>query len=217
MKRTLKFWTRYTWDSCRTVLLLVAVLAALIAIGAEGGDWDIFIAAIPYCLVLSASLCMVFINYSSQMLYVPLLLSMGETRRRILLGFHYYRVLIIAATVALCALVWSLFPGQISAIGLGSLPTITAVLVLPASLGSIMGTAFSRWPWVSMAVMMVLSGCMGGLGSYSAMGGFQVEQITRLANALHRLPWWLAVLAAAALALDMGFHWALLRRREVKL
>lgn len=217
MKRTLKFWTRYTWDSSRTVLLLVAVMAALIAIGADGGDWDVFVAAIPYCLVMSASLCMMFINYSCQMLYVPLLLSMGETRRRIFLGFHYYRALIIAAAVALCALVWALVPGQISAIGLGSIPTIVEVLVLSASLGSILGTAFSRWPWVAMVFMMVLSGCVGGFGSYSMMGGFQVEQITRLADLLHDLPWWLAALAAVALALDMGFHWVLLRRREVKL
>lgn len=217
MRRSLRFWTRYTWDSSRTILLVLAVMAALLLIGVDSVSWGVFASAIPYGLLVCAALCMVFINYSSQLLYVPLLLSMGETRRNIFIGFHYYRVLITGATVALCALVWALAPGQASALGLQSLPAITAILVLSASVGSAMGTIFSRWPWMSMLCVMLMAGVAGGMSSYFMLGGIQVEEIMKLASAIYRLPWWLAALAAAALAADAGFQWGLLRRQEVRL
>ena len=34
---------------------------------------------------------------------------------------------------------------------------------------------------------------------------------------LVKFPWWLALAAAAALVLDVAFHWLLLRRQEVRL
>ena len=36
-------------------------------------------------------------------------------------------------------------------------------------------------------------------------------------SVMETTPWWLAVIAAAALALDVGLYWAMLRRQEVKL
>lgn len=219
MKRSLRFWTRYTWDSCRVVLVVAAVLSLITVVGADRLDWGLFASVIPYFLVVSAALCMVIINYSSQMLYVPLLLSMGETRRRIFFGFHYYRALIIAAAVALCALIWALVPGQVSALGLGTLPVITAVLVLAASVGSVLGTVFCRWKWMATLLFMVIGGTVGGTVSFTMMGGFQMEEtaILELAVLWERLPGWLAAVSAAVLALDMAFHWSLLRRQEVKL
>lgn len=217
MRRSLRFWTRYTWDSSRVVLSALGVLAVLMLVGADSVSWSLFASAIPYGLVLCASLCMVLINYSSQLLYVPLLLSVGETRRNIFIGFHYYRALITGAAVALCALIWLLVPGQVSALGLKSIPTVVAMLVLSASLGSIMGTIFGRWPWMSMLCVMILAGVAGGLGRATIMGGIQVEEIMELANTIYQLPWWLAALAAAALVADAGFQWALLRRQEVRL
>jgi hypothetical protein len=219
MKRNLKFWTHYTLESSYTQLGVVAVLAVFTAIGAEGLDWELFASVIPYYLVVSAVFCMILINYSSQLLYVPLLISMGETRRNIFFGFHYYRLLIISVTLFLCTLIWLLVPGEVSAVGLESIPTILALLVVSSSLGSLMGTAFGKWKWVATLFVMLVAGAGGGLAGYTIMDGFNLEQAStlELAGYLAKLPWWLAGAAAVILVIDMVFHWSLLRKQEVKL
>lgn len=219
MKRNLKFWSRYTWDSSCVELGVVAVLAVFAVIGAEGLNWSLLASVIPYFLVAVGSFCMIMINHSCQILYVPLLISMGEPRRNIFFGFHYYRLLITTATLALCALIWALVPGQVSAMGLRSLPTILAVLVISASLGSLMGTAFSRWKWVSVLVILLLAGGVGGVAGFTAVNGIHLEQAAtlQLVGRFEKLPWWLAAAAAVLFAVDAAFHWILLRRQEVKL
>lgn len=218
MKRNLKFWTRYTWESSGVVLVTAAVLAVISLFGAEGLDFAVFAAIVPYYLCIAAVFIMMMLNSGSQTLYVPLLLSMGETRRNVLLGFHYYRVLIIAVTAALCALIWLLAPGEVSAIGLRSIPTILCVLLIASALGSIMGTVLVRWKWAGMVLIILLCGVAGGtVGFAGATGGFDAAQIIKIVSYLEMLPWWLMAVVPASLALDAGFQWLILRRQEVKL
>ena len=218
MKRNLKFWTRYTWERSGVVLVTAAVLAVISLFGAEGLDFAVFAAIVPYYLCIAAVFIMMMLNSSSQTLYVPLLLSMGETRRNVLLGFHYYRVLIIAVTAALCALIWLLAPGEVSAIGLRSIPTILCVLLIASALGSIMGTVLVRWKWAGMVLIILLCGVAGGtVGFAGATGGFDAAQIIKIVSYLEMLPWWLMAAVPASLALDAGFQWLILRRQEVRL
>ncbi len=218
MKRNLKFWTRYTWESSGVVLVTAAVLAVISLFGAEGLDFAVFAAIVPYYLCIAAVFIMMMLNSGSQTLYVPLLLSMGETRRNVLLGFHYYRVLIIAVTAALCALIWLLAPGEVSAIGLRSIPTILCVLLIASALGSIMGTVLVRWKWAGMVLIILLCGVAGGtVGFAGATGGFDAAQIIKIVSYLEMLPWWLMAAVPASLALDAGFQWLILRRQEVRL
>ena len=220
MKRNLKFWTRYTWETASAILGLAVIFAVLTAFGAEGLELGLFASVVPYYLCASAVFIMLMINTGSQVLYVPLLLSMGELRRNVLLGFHYYRALIIAVTTALCALIWLLIPGEISSIGLRSIPTILCVLVLAASVGSIMGTVFVKWKWLSFILIIVVCGGAGGvmgLAGVKAAEGFSLGDTAKLASYLLTLPWWLAAAMLALLAADIVFQWLLLRRQEVKL
>lgn len=221
MKRNVKFWTRYTWENMEVNLAIAAILGVLTIFGAEGLDFGRFATVVPYFLCIAAIFGTMLINTGSQTLYVPLLLSMGETRRNVLLGFHYFRALIIAVTLALCALIWLLVPGEVSAIGLRSLPTILCVLIFASSVGSILGTLFVKWKWLGTIVMIVLCGGMGGVigmtGATAANGGFNYASTVELAAYLVKFPWWLAVAAAAALVLDLVFQGLLLRRREVRL
>lgn len=221
MRRNLRFWTRYTWESMGVELSITAILTVIAAFGAEGLELARFAAVVPFFLCISAIFGMVMINSGSQTLYVPLLLSMGETRRNVLLGFHYYRALIIAVTLGLCALVWLLIPGEVSSAGLRSIPTILCVLLFASAVGSIMGTIFVKWKWAGTALIVILCGGMGGImgmtGATAANGGFDYAATLELVGFLIKFPWWLALAAAVALALDLVFQWLLLRRREVRL
>lgn len=220
MKRNLKFWTRYTWESMAVDLSFMAGLAVITLFSAEGLDLGMFASIMPYYLCIAATFGMLIINTGSQSLYVPLLLSMGETRRNVLLGFHYFRALIIAVMLALCAAVWLLAPGEVSAVGLRSIPTILCVLVIASAMGSIMGTVFVRWKWAGMILIILLCGLGGGMvGLAGSMtdGNFLTAKTLEVASHLTALPWWLLAAAAVSLALDVGFQWMLLRRQEVKL
>ena len=218
MKRNLRFWTRYTWECTGLVLCVTVVLAALCAFSEENLDVRTFATATPYFLCVSTVFCILMGNSGTHTLYVPLLLSMGETRKNVLAGFLYFRGLIIAVTTALCALIWLAAPGEASAVGLRSIPTILCVLLTCSNLGSIMGTLFVTWKWAGMIVIIIICGVGGGLvGFASAAGGVLLTNALELAVYLAATPWWLAAVAAVSLGLDLGFQWLLLRRREVKL
>ena len=218
MKRNLRFWTRYTWECTGVVLCVTVVLAALCAFSEENLDVRTFATATPYFLCVSTVFCILMGNSGTHTLYVPLLLSMGETRKNVLAGFLYFRGLIIAVTTALCALIWLAAPGEASAVGLRSIPTILCVLLTCSNLGSIMGTLFVKWKWAGMIVIIIICGVGGGLvGFASAAGGVLLTNALELAVYLAATPWWLAAAAAVSLGLDLGFQWLLLRRREVKL
>ncbi len=218
MKRNLRFWTRYTWECTGVVLCITVVLAALCAFSEENLDVRTFATATPYFLCVSTVFCILMGNSGTHTLYVPLLLSMGETRKNVLAGFLYFRGLIIAVTTALCALIWLAAPGEASAVGLRSIPTILCVLLTCSNLGSIMGTLFVKWKWAGMIMIIIICGVGGGLvGFASAAGGVLLTNALELAVYLAATPWWLAAVAAVSLGLDLGFQWLLLRRREVKL
>ena len=219
MKRNLKFWTRYTWESAGMVLCTAAVLVVASLFSAEGLDFAVFATVVPYYLCVAAVFVMMMVNSGAQTLSVPLLLAMGETRRNILLGFHYYRALIIAVTLALCSVIWLLAPGEVSAVGLRSIPTILCTLAIASALGSIMGTLFIKWKWAGMTLIIILCGAAGGTVGFAGAtgGGFNVLQILEIVSCLETLPWWLLAAAPASLALDVGVQWMLLRRQEVKL
>lgn len=221
MRRNVKFWTNYTWETMGVDLAIACVLAVIAVFGAEHLDVSLLASVVPYFLCLAALFGMMLINTGSQSLYVPLLLSMGETRRNVLLGFHYYRVLILAVTLGISALIWLLVPGEVSETGLRSLPTILCVLMIAASLGSILGTIFVRWKWAGTLLIILLCGGMGGVvgmtGAAAANGGLNAADTLELAAYLERLPWQLVLAALGALALDVAFQWLLLRRQEVKL
>ena len=122
MKRNLKFWTRFTWENMGVELSITAILAVMTVFGGEGLDLARFVVTVPYLLCIAAIFGMIMINSGTQSLYIPLLVSMGETRRNVLMGFHYFRALVIAVTLALCALIWLAVPGEVSSAGLRSLP-----------------------------------------------------------------------------------------------
>ena len=202
-------------------LALTAVFTLIAVFSADGLDFKALASVGPYFFCFAAIFTMMMINTGSQSLYVPLLLAMGETRRNVLLGFRYYQALILAATTGLCGLIWLLVPGELSSLGLRSLPCILCALVAVSSMGSIMGTLFVRWKWLGTLIIVLLCGGAGGLiGITSATalnGGFNAAEVVKLAGYLVKTPWWLVLIALGTLAADVLFQWVLLRRREVKL
>lgn len=219
MKRNLKFWTRHTWETAGVELMVVAFFSIITIISNNGLDWSLFFSTVPLFLLVASVFCMIIVNSSTQLLYNPLLLSMGETRRSVFFGSCYYRALIVGVTVALCGLLWLLAPGSIADKGLGSLFNISCVLVIASALGNLFGTLYVKWKWVGVMLLALTGGVAGGLGGFAFSAGIHLKQssIEKVSSFLQELPWWVALIAVGLFALDLIFHWMLLRRQEVKL
>ena len=87
-------------------------------------------------------------------------------------------------------------------------------------MGSILGTLFTKWKWLATVIIIILCGGAGGAVGFMGVAASDSRVITEtleMAAHLEALPWWLALTAVAALALDVAFQWMLLRRQEVKL
>lgn len=219
MRRNLWFWARYTWEGMQVVVLVLAILLVLSAVGASRLELAALATSAPAYLLLAAGMTIIMLNYSAQAVYTPLLLSMGETRRNIFLGYHFYRVLIIVVAVGLSALIWALVPGEIARLGLRNIPSILAILVIVSALGGIIGTLYAKWRGAATVMLIVVFGILGGVGGFSFAGGGEdvARLVERAASTLAEFPWWLMLAAAGILALDVCFQWLLLRRQEARL
>lgn len=171
MRRNLRFWTRYTAESAAVVAFIMAIFLGISLLGANAEYRTAVLYMTPYYLVTAALLTIILMNYGTQATYVPLLLSLGETRRNLLLGFHYYRALIIVATLAVSALIWAFLPSELSSVGLRSLPTILAVMVITSALGGVMGTLYYKCRAVATVLVVVIFGGFGGIVGFSFAGG----------------------------------------------
>ena len=171
MRRNLRFWTRYTAESAAVVAFIMAIFLGISLLGANAEYQTTVLYMTPYYLVTAAMLTILLMNYGTQATYVPLLLSLGETRRNLMLGFHYYRALIIVATLAVSALIWAFLPSELSSVGLRSLPTILAVMVITSALGGVMGTLYYKCRAVATVLVVVIFGGFGGIVGFSFAGG----------------------------------------------
>lgn len=218
MKRNLKFWTRHTWESIGVDMIFVAVFSGILVLNNSGIDWNMFISTVPLFLIVAGIFGMVIINSSTQMLYSPLLISMGETRRNVFFGSCYFRVLVIGVTTLLCGLVWLITPSEVSAAGLGSLGNIFFVLVSASSVGNLIGTLYVKWKWVGVALLALVGGVGGGVGGFLASAGAGMERfnVLKVTMFLQEMPWWIALVAFVLFGADLFFHWMMLRKQEVK-
>lgn len=219
MRRNVAFWTRFTWETAGVCVAITGFLALISVLRMDHLDFSLLASVVPYFLCVSAVFSSVMVNTGAQTLYIPLLLAMGETRRNVLLGFQYYRTLIIAVTAGVCALVWLLIPGEVSRMGLQSVPTLLFGLLAASAIGSLIGTLMVKWKWVGTILIVLMCGGAGGFVGFAgaAGGNLSAADTVKLASYLTPLPWWLVAAALALLAADVLFQWMLLRRREVKL
>ena len=97
MRRNLRFWTRYTAESAAVVAFIMAIFLGISLQGANAEYRPAVLYMTHYYLVTAARRTISRMKYGTPATDVHLRLCMGEARRNLLLGFHYYRALIIGA------------------------------------------------------------------------------------------------------------------------
>ncbi len=214
MRRNVRFWAKYTWDSIEAIACVLAALVVITLFGNSYEDLLALLRRLPLFLFAASCMTLFMMNTGTQSLYLPLLVSMGETRRNVYIGYNLCRLAILLSTLALGALLMAVTPGGM---GLEALPTAAALLLTASSLGGIVGTAFLKIKWLGTVLIIIMCGGFGGTIGFLFSSGSVDKLAAWAAGALASLPWQLALAAGVLLCVDLVFHWLVLRRREVKL
>ena len=214
MSRNLRYWSKFSLQNLMIAGLFI-LIALVLAVGwsEEGGMEGL--AILPGMALMGMLFSFLAFGCGVVVLYLPLLVSLGETRRNVALGYHYYLFLTALLGTALWA-VLSLAAGAGQEV-LSGVPVVLAIQVIVAMAGSLVGVVYARYKWVGVAMIALLAGGTAGVFSF-LMASNIMEENTFLSFDFRLDSPWLLLLAAVVVAvLEIGIFWLHFRRREVKL
>ena len=211
MNGSRRFWAHRIWESICVELMVAAVFLVVTLMRNWGMDGALLLSAVPIHLISSAAISIFIINLSTQSLYSPLLLAMGQTRRHVFLGSCCHRMGFLGVTLILCGVFLLWHPGEISAVGWRNLGIM---LMAASSAGNIFGGLYYKWRWVGAIGMILFGGTFGVIGSW--LFHQKPVDVVGISGILHKLPGWIILAVVFLLMVDLILHWLLLRRQEVK-
>lgn len=215
MGRGYRFWVRYLWQTISVGVAAAVVMFLLTGVGVSWSQVAGTLAGLPYYLVLGSSLALTLICFATHLVYFPLVLALGSTRREAFWGFLLYRLgaVVITALLSLAILLplaagetWQVFP------------VLVLVLLFGCTLGSLMGLAYQKLKFIGILMLMVIFAIVGGFVSFFLVGGNAAEEIfDGLFAALGRYVVVGGILWLLSAVLDLSLTSLALRHREVKL
>ncbi|MDY3249048.1 MAG: hypothetical protein SOX32_01720 [Candidatus Choladocola sp.] len=175
----LKFWGRTWLEGMGMAVAVAIVMFFLFAVGesplGDGGFGAVFLESIPllpWYLYITGSFIVLMITYSCFQIYFPLLLSMSVTRKKIIYSILCNTLAMIFGIILVSAVLWKLFPGDVSDSGLRLLPLLSGVFLAVGAVSLMIGIVVMRWGTVGFILMIVLGAVFWGcLGAASALGG----------------------------------------------
>ena len=212
MRRNLRYWSKFSLQNLLVPgMCLLFALVLAVNWSAEGPTNLTLLPGIALVGMLFSFICF---GCGIVVLYLPLLVSMGETRRNVLLGYHYYLALSVVMGTALWAvMMWIAGVGEAILSGLAS---VIGAQVLVAAAGSLIGIAYALFKWVGVLMIALLSGGTAGIFSFLVASRGR-DGIALIAGFLSPKGLWLLIAGLALAAVEIAAAWLHFRRREVKL
>ena len=212
MRRNLRYWSKFSLQNLLVPgMCLLFALVLAVNWSAEGPTNLTLLPGIALVGMLFSFICF---GCGIVVLYLPLLVSMGETRRNVLLGYHYYLALSVVMGTALWAvMMWIAGVGEAILSGLAS---VIGAQVLVAAAGSLIGIVYARYKWVGVLMIALLSGGTAGIFSFLVASRGR-DGIALIAGFLSPKGLWLLIAGLALAAVEIAAAWLHFRRREVKL
>lgn len=216
--RGTRFWLRYYLETMGIGFGVGAVMLLLNGLGVGREVLSGVLASTPYYIAIGCALAIMMVCFSTHILYIPLVLSMGSTRREAYLGFLLYRVASALTPLLAAVLIWLPLPGEIAESGRTLLPIIGLMLLFAVNAGSLMGAVYQKLRILGLVLLVIVCGAVGGcvglLMSMDEAGGTLFSRIFNMMDQWTVIGFVLWILVAAA---DLIVTYLLLRRREVKL
>ena len=214
MSRNLRYWSKFSLQNLMIAGLLILIALVLTLGWSEDGGME-GLAILPGMALMGMLFSFLAFGCGVVVLYLPLLVSMGETRRNVTLGYHYYLILTVLLGTALWA-VLSLVAGAGQEV-LPGIPLVLAIQAIVAMAGSLVGIVYARYKWIGVAMIALLAGGTAGIFSFLLASNI-MEENTFLSFDFRLGGTWVFLLAAVAVTvLEIFLFWLHFRRREVKL
>lgn len=210
-----KEWIRYTGENLLIVGVVTLVLLGIQILSAETVVMEEILNAVPFLLCVTTLIALSIMEFSRQAAMIPMILTMGNTRRSVFLWTYASRGLVLLTVLAISAAAFAVT-------GEGTFQTILTICSLLLIGVSILGLFCSfystRFQWIATLGIMVVAGGMGGLvgGSLtSSSGAGGVARVVILA--IEELNGSLWIVASVLVLIDVTVNWLAIRRREVKI
>ena len=216
--RSFRFWRRYALELLGVGLGAALFFMVISVLGAQPEALAGVFMSVPYYIMMGCSFAMVLCCFSIHISYVPLVLAMGSTRREAFWGFLLCRLAVVVVAVALSLLVWIFVPGDVARDGRKLLPLLSLILLLTASLGSLMGLLYQKWKGLGIVLLALVCGAVGGGCAMLVMS--DSYSVPLFPSWMGPLGQWIAVGAVLWLLMavaDLLLTKKSLRCREVKL
>ena len=170
--RSLQFWGKSCMEGLGISLAGGAILLLLMAFGQgfyESADNISFLFSLsPYYILVSGGFFILALTVGYFQIYFPVLLTMNSTRKHTTRGIILCETGIIAGLMLLCALIWTVIPGDISRSGMTVLPLLCGSLLMVASFGTILGAVIARWGKIGTLIFIGFMLLIGGIGGMLA-------------------------------------------------
>ena len=212
MSRNLRYWSRFALQNLATALIFVAFGLVLAVGGAETMEAGTF-QFLSVMALFGSLFSLIAFGCGVTVLYLPLLVSMGETRRATFLGYHYYMALVLVMGTGL----WALLS---AATGIpdwwNALSTVVALHLLVAAFSGLVGVLYARFKWVGILMIALLSGGVAGVASYTMVRTI-LREGTFVLNLSLSLSGWMLLGGLALMAVEAAVCWIHFRKISVKL
>lgn len=215
MRETIRYWLLFLWQTAKVALWAILFIGVIILIRVDFSELNISPYLLPMVITVSAALSQMISGPGAHILYMPLQLAMGETRRNILWGYLASLFFFALPPAAVCGALVAFSPGVPRRGGLAI--ALLLVQLLAGAFSNILGVLYVKFRFIACFIIGAVSACIGGgyvrismLNLYS--DSLSLDFLSR-SGVLTGL-----AIAAAALLIAGGVFTALrLRRLEVKL
>ena len=215
MRETIRYWLLILWQTAQVALWAVLFIAVIFLARMDFSRGSFSPYLMPTVITASAALCQMICGPGAHILYMPMQLALGETRRRVLWGYLASLILYALPPAGICGILLTLHPGVPGRLGLAA--GLLLVQLLAGAASSLLGVLYARWKIIGCFVIGAVSACVGGgFVSISTLNLFSDGLSLAFLGQGSALTGMAA--AAAALLAQGGLLTALrLRRLEVKL
>lgn len=163
--KSLRFWggilLKMLGNTFATAFIIIMILYMSNGNAASGGI-ETELSLFPYYLVIAGFFMIFVCGYNWFQTYFCMLISMNVTRKAAVYGILAVNLTYVLGINLLAAVLWKVFPGEISAGGLSLVHLFTGVFLISSSICTLMGVIMLRWGKIGVALTVLFMTLIGG-------------------------------------------------------
>lgn len=215
MRETIRYWLLFLRETAKIALWAVLFILIIFLARVDLSEMNISPYLIPTVITAGTVLPQMICGPGAHILYMPLQLALGETRRRVFWGYFAGLLLYALVPSGLCGVLLALSAGVPRRLGLAL--GLLLVQLLSGAFSCVLGVLYAKFKIIACFIIGAVSACVGGGFVSVSMLDIYSDKLSLDFLSRGSVLGVLAALTAALLAAGAVFTALRLRRLEVKL